>query len=400
MDEIISVFQLNKYVKSLLDCNSILNDIYISGEISNFKNHYSSGHWYFTLKDEKSSVPCVMFSFNNSRVKFDVEDGQKVVVHCKASVYERDGKFQLYVSDIFPDGTGLLSIKFEQLKAKLEAEGLFNPDHKRMLPEFPKKVGVVTSETGAAFHDILNIMSRRYPICEILLFPALVQGSGAADSMVNALEIAYNRDDIDVIIIGRGGGSAEDLWEFNNEKLARKIYVSPVPVISAVGHEVDFTICDFVSDVRAETPSAAAELATPDCEMLKNYIFKLQEKIFLNLNRKYELSNLQYQRLSNINLFNRFNSLLNFYITSAENQTNLLNTYIDSKLLNANNLYDISSQKLALLNPYFILRRGYSVVTDKKSDVIKSIKKINSNDIIDVKLYDGSLKCKVVEING
>ena len=260
----ISVKQLNFYVKSLLEGDKNLVNIAVFGEISNFKNHYSSGHWYFSIKDNDAAIRCVMFKGNAQRVNFSVSDGMKVVLKGRVSLFEKDGQYQFYAEEMYPLGIGDITAQFELLKSKLSAEGLFDSENKRKLPKFPKRIAVITSETGAAVQDILNILSRRWPVADIILCPVSVQGEFAVPQMIDALDRVYNLADVDVIIIGRGGGSIEDLWAFNSEDLARKIYESPVPVISAVGHETDFTICDFVADLRAPTPSAAAELAVPD----------------------------------------------------------------------------------------------------------------------------------------
>ena len=279
MPATISVKQLNSYVRSLLEGDSRLSFISVCGEISNFKNHYSSGHLYFSLKDNDAVIKCVMFRSSAVALKFTPADGDKVICTGRVSVYERDGQYQFYVDSIVQNGQGDLGEQFRRIKEMLEKEGLFAPEYKRPLPKFPKSVAVVTSDTGAALQDIINIISRRFPLCEVLVSPALVQGSGAAESLINALQKVYNLGSADVIIIGRGGGSAEDLWEFNSEKLARVIYESPIPVISAVGHETDFTICDFVSDLRAPTPSAAAEIAVPDIADLFDAIDNIQARL-------------------------------------------------------------------------------------------------------------------------
>ncbi|MEE1026856.1 MAG: exodeoxyribonuclease VII large subunit, partial [Acutalibacteraceae bacterium] len=275
----LTVKQLNMYVRSLLEGDTNLASITLEGEISGFKNHFGSGHWYFVLKDADASVKSVMFKGNAQRVNFLPRDGMRVVCHGYVSLYEKDGQFQFYAETMHLFGEGDLAAEFERLKRKLESEGLFSLERKRPLPKFPKKIGVITSEIGAALQDILQVTSRRYPISDIVVFPALVQGISAPHSLVSALEKAYSRDDLDLIIIGRGGGSAEDLSCFNDELLARKIVLSPIPVISAVGHEVDFTICDFVSDLRAPTPSAAAELAVPSAEELLFNISSSMSKI-------------------------------------------------------------------------------------------------------------------------
>jgi len=266
----LTVTQLNEYVKMLLDSDALLGSgIWVRAEISNFKHHYGTGHFYFSLKDDGALVRAVMFRFNAQKLAFEPKDGMRVLVHGKVSAFVRDGQYQLYVDDIVPDGKGALYFAFEQLKKKLEAEGLFEESRKRPLPRFPEKIGIVTSPTGAAIRDMINILGRRYPCAELFLYPALVQGPEAPADLMAGLKFFAEKKRVDVIIIGRGGGSVEDLWAFNNEQLAYAVAASPVPVISAVGHESDFTICDFVADKRAPTPSAAAELAAPDRMELK-----------------------------------------------------------------------------------------------------------------------------------
>lgn len=263
-EQAVTVTQLNRYIKAKLSLDPKLSGLTVKGELSNFKCHQKSGHFYFTLKDEFCAVKAVMFRQNASRVRFAPEDGMKVIVTCSVQVYERDGVYQLYCEAMQPDGIGELYLAFEQRKEKLQKEGLFDPAHKRPLPRYPKRIGVVTSKTGAALQDILNILRRRYPIAEVVLFSALVQGEEAPASIVQGIRSAGKCSDLDVLIVGRGGGSMEDLWAFNDEAVAHAAYDSPVPVVSAVGHEVDFTILDFVADLRAPTPSAAAELCTPE----------------------------------------------------------------------------------------------------------------------------------------
>lgn len=275
----ITVSQLNRYVKARLEEDYRLKEIFIRGEISNLADHYRSGHIYFSLKDEAASVKAVMFRQNAQNLRFPLSDGMRVIVRCGVSLYERDGSFQIYVRETFPDGVGERYLSFLALRDKLEKEGLFDPALKRALPRYPGKVGVVTSPSGAALQDILHILGRRWPLCRVVLSPATVQGEGAADSIRQALVSLYPLG-CDVIIIGRGGGSAEDLWAFNDEELAREVRRCPVPVVSAVGHETDYTILDFVSDLRAPTPSAAAELAAPDIEDIRFYLERLQDQLY------------------------------------------------------------------------------------------------------------------------
>ena len=265
---VLTVSQLNFYIKSILDSDANLENIFLTGEISNFTDHYQSGHFYFSLKDNKSVVKAIMFAGFARRVKFRPQNGMKVIVRGRVTVYETSGVYQVYVEDMQPDGVGALNLAFEQLKEKLLKEGLFDTKTKKSLPKYPQKVGVITSETGAVFWDIQNVMKRRFPLAEIVFQPVLVQGEGAAEQIIGAIK-EFNEDALcDVLIVARGGGSIEDLWAFNDENLARAIADSKIPIVSAVGHETDFTICDFVADLRAPTPSAAAELVVPDAQKL------------------------------------------------------------------------------------------------------------------------------------
>ena len=275
----LTVSQINTYLKSVIDGDARLQHIFVTGEISDFKNHFSSGHFYFTLKDQRSSLKAVMFRSNAQRVTFDVRNGMKVVIRGSISVYEAGGAYQLYCDEMIPDGAGMLALAYEQLKQKLEAEGLFSADRKKPLPYLPQRVGVVTSASGAAIHDIITVLGRRFPYAQIVLCPASVQGEGAAQSIARGIRLLDETPGIDVIIAGRGGGSAEDLWAFNEEAVARAIYACRTPVVSAVGHETDFTIADLVADVRAATPSAAAEIVAPDYRDLLYTVDSVLQKI-------------------------------------------------------------------------------------------------------------------------
>ena len=293
MANVISVTALNRYVKSILESDAVLTDIALRGEVSNFTNHYKTGHFYFTLKDEKCAVKAVMFRSYAQQLSFVPENGMRVIVRCRVSLFERDGAFQVYVEDLFPDGLGAMQMAFEQLKARLEREGLFAPEHKKPLPRHPRRVGLVTSKTGAAIQDILNVTRRRCPAMEFVLCPVNVQGAEAAPGIVRAIQALGARSDIDVIIVARGGGSREDLWVFNDEAIARAAYACRVPLVSAIGHEIDFCILDFVADLRAPTPSAAAERVAPDlwcefsalCRLHANIQKSMQNKLALCYNK-------------------------------------------------------------------------------------------------------------------
>ena len=293
---VITVTQLNTYIKSILDENPVLKTIYIKGEISNFKHYYKSGHMYLTLKDSNCQLKAVMFSSYASRLKFRPENGMSVICRGRISAYEKDGVYQLYIEDMQPDGIGSLSIAFEQLKEKLEKEGLFDLSHKKSIPKYPQKIGVATSNMGAAIEDIKNIIKRRYPVAELVVAPTIVQGDAAPEDIVKSIKLLDSIDDIDVIIVGRGGGSLEDLWAFNTEIVARAVFECKKPIISAVGHETDFTICDFVADLRAETPSAAAEKAVPDINELMKFTEAAESKMLYCITKRleYEAQRLDY----------------------------------------------------------------------------------------------------------
>lgn len=392
----ITVSQLNTYVKSLIENDPRLTIVSVSGEISNFKNHFSSGHWYFTLKDPNASIRCVMFRSSASRVKFQVEDGLAVVLKGRVSLYEKDGQYQFYAEEMHPVGEGDLALQFKQVKEKLEREGLFDAASKRPLVQFPKRIAVVTSDTGAAVRDILNITATRYPACEIVMCPVLVQGDMAAADMIKTLDRVYAFSDIDTIIIGRGGGSAEDLHCFNDEALARKIYESPFPVISAVGHETDFTICDFVADVRASTPSHAAELATPDCLALQNRVNTLEGLLKSKIKHKYESFSNKFQSFEN--KLNSQNMLRIFQ--NKQLDVDRISDNIESKMKFAlqNGLSQAASlaARIDALSPLKVLSRGFSVVS-RNGEYLTNAEKINIGDDIKVKFNDGDIDCQVID---
>jgi exodeoxyribonuclease VII large subunit len=393
----VSVKQLNLYAKSLIEGDLRLNDIYVKGEISNFKNHYASGHLYFTLKDNDAAIRCVMFKGYTNQIKFKVEDGLNVIIRGRVSIYEKDGQFQLYAQEMHPDGLGDISLQFEQIKQKLQNEGLFDADSKRPIPKFPKRIAVVTSKTGAAVQDIINVLTRRWKLCEIMLCPVLVQGENAAGDMISTLERIYALSDCDLIIIGRGGGSIEDLWAFNNEALARKIYESPIPVISAVGHETDFTICDFVADLRAPTPSAAAELAVPD---QNEYLLKLQSyliRLKTSLQNKLELNKSKYSLLANsVYLKKPIQAILEKPLQEIDDiNDKLLQTY-QNKINNYKLRLSQDFATLDALSPLKVLARGYSVA-EVDGKPITSVNLVAVGDKINLRVNDGTLLCEIKE---
>ena len=396
--EYLTVSSLNKYIKYKFDIDNNLKNVFLKGEISNFKNHFSSGHWYFTLKDANASIRCVMFRSSASRVRFQVEDGLAVVLKGRVSVYEKDGQYQFYAEEMHPLGEGDLALQFKQVKEKLEQEGLFDAGSKRELPKFPKRIAVITSDTGAAVRDILNITSTRYPSCEIVMCPVLVQGDNAARDMIATLDRVYKLDDIDTIIIGRGGGSAEDLHCFNDEMLARKIYESPFPVISAVGHETDFTICDFVADVRASTPSHAAELAVPDWRELKKRVDVISNLLKSTTLRKYDLYNSKLQTLGVKVSPANLERIVESKQLDVDRLCDKIANQIKFSLQNSANKAANLAARIDALSPLKVMARGFSTVT-KDGEYVTSTDKINAGDNITVKFNDGDINCLVTDKN-
>ena len=394
--KVLTVTQLNHYVKYLLDSDPHLVNVFVTGEISNLKKHYASGHIYFSLKDKGGVISSVMFRGNAIGLRFSPEEGMKVIVRGRVSLYEQSGSYQLYVDDMQPDGIGVLTQAYEQLKKKLEAQGLFDKAHKKPIPKFPKSVGVITSATGAAVQDIRNILTRRFPSVDIVLYPVQVQGDSAATQLVQAVNTFNEYDCVDVIIIGRGGGSIEDLWAFNDENLAYAIYACNIPVISAVGHETDFTICDFVSDLRAPTPSAAAELAVPDREELFSYYNSQQQYISSMLDAKISQAN---KRLSDFNASIQRNSPERRLVSIEQNLA-----YYSKVISNsANNKFTSSQEhvkklgaKLEALSPVAVLQRGYSVA-EKDNKTINSAKELKNGDKIKLTFKDGYVNTVVSE---
>ena len=391
MDKIYTVSQINKYIKLIFDKDEFLNNISISGEITNFKAHYT-GHFYFTLKDDTSTIKCVMFKSFASLVKFKPQDGMKVTINGQVSVFERDGTYQIYCKTMTPDGLGDLYLAYEQLKKKLQLEGLFNPEHKKQIPFLPKRVGVITSRTGAVIRDIINVSTRRYDKVDLLVYPAAVQGVNVSSTVIKGLEAFNKLNNVDVIIIARGGGSSEDLFGFNDEALARKIFESNIPVISAVGHETDFTICDFVSDLRAPTPSAAAELVYPQYVDIVNKIL-LNKKRNLNAIKNYIERRRQYverlkaSKLEKVPLdkINKYRMLIDSNIKDGYNILKLRVEKYKSKTIQC-------ITKLDALSPLKTLTRGYSVVENEERKVVKSIKDVSKDDRLNIILNDGKIK--------
>lgn len=395
----LTVVQLNEYVKMLMDSNPILKNVWIKGEISNFKNHYSTGHFYFSLKDDSALVRAVMFRSSAQNVRFALRDGMKVLVHGRVSAFVRDGQYQIYVDEIAPDGVGSLYLAFEQLKRKLAEQGLFDEARKKRLPRYPERIGIVTSPTGAAIQDMLNILGRRFPCAEIRLYPAQVQGPEAASQLMRGVEYFNETDSADVIIIGRGGGSAEDLWAFNDERLAYCVAASKIPVISAVGHESDFTICDFVADMRAPTPSAAAELAVPDKEELQKHLAGTSAKLASVLSQRIQgyRSNLKYLRESGVlsgaaPLLNEKRMTLLYLVKQLDGDA-------ANAIRNSQNRLASVAARLDALSPLSVLARGYSVATNSEGNAVRCVSDVKQGDEISVRVKDGNINASVISIS-
>ena len=393
MRNILTVSELNKYIKTLFSRDMVLSGLWVKGEVSNFKNHYS-GHMYFTVKDENSLIKCVMFKANASGLKFMPEDGMKVIIRGYLSVFERDGQYQLYAEEMQPDGLGSLHIAFEQLKKKLEAEGLFAASAKKRLPYLPQSIGVITSSKGSVIRDIINILSRRFYNVAIKVYPVQVQGEQAAGQISAAVRRLNELELADVIIIARGGGSLEELWAFNEEIVARSIYESRIPVISAVGHETDFTISDFVADMRAPTPSAAAELVMPEKAVIIDRINNLNMRIGNALNRKITMDRLAVKRLMSSTAFKQpYNK-----VYQERLHIDMLDKYMkkafEAEMKNNKNRLSILIARLDSLSPLSALARGYALVKSKSDNtLINSIKNIRAGDRFEISLQDGSFDC-------
>ncbi len=396
---VLTVSQLNNYIKGLFDEIPVFRSIYVSGEISNFTNHYRTGHFYFSLKDEKAVVKAVMFNTYASKVKFEPENGMLVLVKARLSVFERDGVYQLYVEDIQPKGLGGLNLAFEQLKKKLEAQGMFDDKLKNPIPKYPSSIGVITSPTGAAIRDIKNVLSRRYPIAEVHLEPVTVQGESASGQIIAALEKLNNLNNCDVIILARGGGSIEDLWAFNSEAVALAVAKSEIPVITGIGHETDFTIADFVADLRAPTPSAAAEIAVPDISDVKAHISELKTNLRSCLISKINKERLELEALKSKAGLKNLKFILDEQRMLLASLGDKCEKAYSEKLSKARMDLVSNVARLDSLSPLKVMARGYSVV--KKADTaITNSEQILPNDTIDIQFSEGSAKCSVLETFG
>lgn len=442
---ILSIKDLNRYIRMKLESDNVLQDVWIRGEISNF-THHSSGHMYFTLKDSDSRIKTIMFASHNQRLAFRPKEGMRVIARGNVSVYERDGQYQFYATQMQPDGIGSLYLAYEQLKKKLESEGLFDPYRKRPLPSYPRAIGVITSPTGAAVRDIIITLQRRYPMVPVLLIPVLVQGTQAAPSIVRAIELMNVQQSVDVLIVGRGGGSLEELWAFNEESVARAIYASNIPVISAVGHETDFTIADFVADVRAATPTAAAEIAVPHQQELRQQLDRFEQRLEQAMYGRIREERERLNRLQRAPFFvhprryllqhaeraDRLKEQLTYRMQSRLKQAGERYTRVQHRLMRRNpeeqillarqrtdagskqliqamqrmvreqQLKLVSSMKqLDALSPLKVMSRGYSLVYDEQEQhLIRTISEVQLGDMVQVKVSDGQLSCQVWAMKG
>ena len=395
---IITVSELNEYLKMLFEYDEILRNMYIKGEISNFTNHYKTGHFYFSLKDQGGAVRAVMFRSSASKLKFMPENGMRVIVGGRVSVFPRDGQYQIYVDVMEPDGKGALYMAYEQLKAKLEKEGLFSEARKKQLPEMPKRIGIITSPTGAAIRDMIHILGRRFPLAEIVLYPALVQGADAPASLIRGVRYFNSEKKADVLIIGRGGGSIEDLWAFNDENLVRTVAASEIPIISAVGHETDFTLCDFAADLRAPTPSAAAELAVPDREELEAKLLQSGERLSFAVSRFIAREKEKLKRLSSSRVMQDPMNLLDDKRMALLMTERVLQSRMESAIAEKRMQFQREAAKLEALNPLSVVTRGYSAVFDEQNRLIKSVHQIKEGNVISFMLTDGTVHAEVKEI--
>ena len=391
----ISVTELNRYIKDKVATDDFLNNVFIKGEISNFKHHYT-GHMYFTLKDENSLIKCIMFKSSTATLKFVPKDGTKVIAYGSIAVYEKDGIYQLYCKSMKEDGIGDLYTKYEELKRKLSLEGLFDEKHKKKIPFMPKVIGVLTSNTGAVIRDIINVSTRRNPNVYIRLYPVAVQGDGAGEKIAEGIKYMNEEHLADVLIVARGGGSIEDLWLFNEEVVARAIYDSEIPVISAVGHETDFTIADFVADLRAPTPSAAAELAVTNIEDLENTINLYKNRLKIALRKKTEIMRLRYEKCMSSRFYKDPYQILNDYYILIDRKLKSMENSVTQKLKDSKINAAKVITKLDTLSPLKTLARGYSIVADENENVISSVKDLKSGDIINLKFKDGEKKAQTL----
>ena len=398
MNSILTVSQLNCYVKSVLDGDIRLRDLLLRGEISNFTNHYRSGHLYFTLKEGGSSIRCVMFAKYAGDLFFEPENGMAVIVRGMVSLYERDGNYQMYIYDMQPDGKGALQLAYEQRYHKLEKQGIFRPERKKAIPRFPERIGIVTSETGAALQDIMNVLSRRYPLAQLILAPALVQGQEAAASLTSALKQLDETGYCDTIIIGRGGGSMEDLWCFNEEQLVLQVAACKTPIVSAVGHETDFTLCDYAADLRAPTPSAAAELVSEDLMNILSLLSRCEERIETAAEHHLLQLNQRLKRILSSRCFSAPEKTIESHIKILEYLAKSIHFSMNNVIINEKERLMLQSARLKALNPLNRLSSGYSV-TRKDGQTVHSVAQVGVGDYLEILLQDGIISVTAEQIS-
>ncbi|HEY3425357.1 MAG TPA: exodeoxyribonuclease VII large subunit [Negativicutes bacterium] len=396
---ILSVSDVTRYIKQLFDRDPKLPSLFIRGEISNFKRHYS-GHCYFTLKDSQATIKAVMFKSRAQYMKFEPKDGLKVIAGGQITVFERDGQYQLYVEQLVPEGVGELSLAYAQLKEKLEAEGLFDEARKLSLPILPKTVGLVTSPTGAALRDMISVSKRRHPHISLVLYPVLVQGPEAPLQIVQAIQVFNRLAQVDVIIVGRGGGSIEELWAFNDERVVRAIAASVIPVVSAVGHQTDYTLADFVADRRAATPSQAAEIVVPDIKELQRYVVSMRNILETNIRNNVKNLRLQLEQCRDSRVFTYPPDLLNDKRQLLDGYVQHIEQAIRQTLLTKQHQFEITAEKMAMLNPLAVLARGYSIVRTSDSKVVKQASDVAPGQELEVILHEGMIQVTVVPSKG
>ncbi len=397
-ENILTVTQVNEFVKSLIDASPTLARVSIRGEISNFTNHVKTGHFYFSLKDEGGVLRCIMFRSAAQHLQFVPENGMKVVLHGRISAYVRDGQYQMYAERMEPDGIGALYIAYEQLKKKLESEGLFAESHKKPLPKIPRAIGIITASTGAAVHDMIHVTGRRFPYAKLVLFPSLVQGENAPAQLIEGIAYFNRIKSVDVIIIGRGGGSMEELWAFNNEALAHAVYDSQIPVISAVGHETDFTICDFVADRRAPTPSAAAEIAVPSTQELQQKFSNIITRLWQYTESRLQSHRATVSHFAQNRVLTSPKNLLDDRRTQLVYLESCLGNALKQKVMTDRNAFVQYCAKLEALNPLAILSRGYSAVFTEGGNVVHSIAQVKQDDTLTLQVTDGVITTRVQSI--
>ncbi|HKL13561.1 MAG TPA: exodeoxyribonuclease VII large subunit [Halanaerobiales bacterium] len=397
IDNIYSVSQISSYLEALFNTDKVLQDLWVKGEVSNFYQA-NSGHMYFTIKDEDAQLKTVMFRYKSKNINFELEDGMEIAVHGYINVYKVRGEYQLYADKIVPEGKGTLYEAFEKLKKQLKEEGLFKEEHKSSIPTIPKKIGIVTSPTGAAIRDMLSVVDRRFKNVSILIVPSLVQGDKAADQLVEGINYLNSRDDIDLIIVSRGGGSIEDLWPFNEEKVARAIFSSNIPVISGVGHETDFTIADFVADLRAPTPSAAAELAIGNREEIENHLDNLTRRLLHNQKARLKSAKDSLNSIANRRIFKKPEELFINKMQRLDELSRELKWNMEKKLSKSKERFIILNSKMDTLSPLKTIKRGYSITYDQEDNPVTDIKQVKKGDKVKTTIINGSFLSSVEQI--